>query len=83
MSDNTTMPARAAINPSILKPGTNRDESHRVNEFTIMAKIPSVKKLIGAVINNRMGRINAFISPITIAASSALAMWVISKPGTK
>lgn len=69
--DNNIEPNNAAGKPTTVKPGTNLATSKNIRAFITKVNNPKVRKLIGKVKINNIGRMKILTSPITITAAIA------------
>lgn len=68
---------------STIKPGITADARRISNALITRAKSPKVRIVIGKVRRSKMGLINVFSTPSTIATIIIVPIPIISTPGSK
>lgn len=74
-------PSKALQKPLTEKPGAIYPANHNKNAFITNVNNPNVKKLIGSVINSRIGFKKEFINPIKIVTNNAVTKLLTVIPG--
>lgn len=81
--DKTIEPITAEKKLSMSKPGVIWAASINSKTFKMRAKRPRVRKVMGRATNWRTGLMNMLMTPITMAATSAVESEETTKPGTR
>jgi hypothetical protein len=80
--ERTIAPSIAGSQPSTIKPGTNREVNLKTMALIIKTNSPRVMTVKGKVSKSKIGLMNVFITPRTIAAKSAEVNESTLNPGT-